>query len=137
MSDTVKRGPGRPAVKSGLLEEPYELSILPMPRGWDLAIKLPRVPIGAFVWIQETPMFPHDMMVLFPRCTWEIGYDTALPGGIIMITVHMGQYAARELFENREASYDQLTDMLKEYVAKHGSELSAIAKKIRLFVGAE
>jgi hypothetical protein len=133
----VRRGrPPKDAIKSGMLEEPYEANIIPMPRGWDIAIKFPRVPVGAFLWVQDSG-FAHDMLKLFPRCIWEIGYDTALDGGVIMITLHYGEYAAKENFNAREASYDDLADMLRDYVAKHSGELSGIAKRIRLYVGAE
>ena len=138
MSDTaVKRGPGRPAIKSGLLEEPYELSIHPDTMGWMLAVRLPRVPVGSFRWVQDTPQLYHDAREFLPGSTLTFGYTNALDDGIIILQFRISEYAAKENIGNRDATYDQLTEMLRDYVAKHGSELSAIAKKIRLFVGAE
>ena len=139
MSDAaVRRGrPPKEAIKSGLLEEPYELSIYPDAMGWMLAVKLPKVPVGAFRWVQDTPDIYHMSREFLPGATLTFGYTNALDDGVVILQFRVSESAAKENIGNREATYDELTDMLRDYVAKHGSELSAIAKRIRLYVGAE
>ena len=138
MSDVaVRRGrPPKEAIKSGLLEEPYELAIMPSVMGWLITAKLPRVPVGAFRWVQDTPGLYHDIREFLPGSTLDIGYDSALDNGVVILRITMSEFAAKESI-NRDATYDELSDLLREHIAKHGSELSAIAKKIRLYVGAE
>ena len=139
MSDTaVRRGrPPKDAIKSGLLEEPYELSIQPDVMGWKVIAKLPRVPVGAFRWVQDTPDLYHMAREFLPGSTLTFGYTNALDDGVVMLQFTLSEYAAKENIGNREATYDELADKLADYLAKHGGELSAIAKKIRVFVGAE
>jgi hypothetical protein len=141
VSDTaVKRGPGRPpreAIKSGLLEEPYELAIMPNVMGWLITVKLPRVPVGAFRWVQDTPDLVHMLREFLPGCTLDIGYTSALDNGVVILRLTLSEYSARESLGAREASYDSLADMIRDHIARHSGELSAIAKKIRLYVGAE
>lgn len=138
MSDTVRRGrPPKDVVKSGLLDEPYELSIFPDAMGWMLAVKLPRVPVGAFRWVQDTPDIYHMAREFLPGATLTFGYTNALDDGIVILQFRVSEYAAKENIGTRDATYDELADMIREYVGKHSGELSAIAKKIRVFVGAE
>jgi hypothetical protein len=138
LSDTVRRGrPPKDVVKSGLLDEPYELSIFPDAMGWMLAVKLPRVPVGAFRWVQDTPDIYHMAREFLPGATLTFGYTNALDDGIVILQFRVSEYAAKENIGTRDATYDELADMIREYVGKHSGELSAIAKKIRVFVGAE
>jgi hypothetical protein len=134
----VRRGrPPKDAIKSGLLEEPYELSIHPDVMGWKVIAKLPRVPVGAFRWVQDTPDLYHMAREFLPGSTLTFGYTNALDDGVVMLQFTLSEYAAKENIGNREATYDELSEKLADYIAKHGGELSAIAKKIRVFVGAE
>ena len=55
MSDTVHRGRGRPPkTTAALFAEPFEFSIHPDAMGWLIAVKLPKVPVGAFEWLIDT-----------------------------------------------------------------------------------
>ena len=139
MSDTVARR-GRPpkeTIKSGILEEPYELSIHPDAMGWLLAVKLPKVPVGAFKWVQDTPEIYRMGREFLPGGTLTFGYSNALDDGVIILQFRISEYAAKENIGTREATYDELTEKLKDYVSKHSGDLSGIAKKIRAYVGAE
>jgi hypothetical protein len=139
LSDTaVRRGrPPKDTLKSGRLDEPYELSIFPDAMGWMLAVKLPRVPVGSFKWVQDTPDIYHMARDFLPGSTLTFGYTNALDDGVIILQFRISEYAAKENIGTREATYDELTALLRDYVAKNSGELSAIAKKIRLYVGAE
>lgn len=139
MSDTaVRRGrPPKEAIKSGLLEEPYELAIMPSVMGWLITVKLPKVPVGAFRWVQDTPGLIQDLREFLPGCTFDVGYTSALDDGVVMLRLTMTEYAAKENIGHRESSYDELADILRDHLAKHSGELSGIAKKIRVYVGAE
>ena len=105
--------------------------------GWMLAVKLPRVPVGSFRWVQDTPGLYHDAREFLPGSTLTFGYTNALDDGVIMLQFRVSEFAAKENIGTREMDYDSLTDAIRDYVAKHGSELSAMAKKIRVYVGAE
>jgi hypothetical protein len=105
--------------------------------GWLITVKLPRVPVGAFRWVQDTPDLVHMLREFLPGCTMDVGYTSALDDGVIILRLTLSEYAAKESLDAREASYDELAEMIREYIGKHSGELSAIAKKIRIFVGAE
>jgi hypothetical protein len=139
MSDTaVRRGrPPKDTLKSGILDEPYELAIMPTVMGWLLAVKLPRVPVGAFRWVQDTPDLTHMVLEFLPGSSFDVGYDSALDNGCIILRINLSEFSAKENIGKRDATYDELSELIREYVGKHGGELSAIAKKIRLYVGAE
>ena len=129
--------PPKEVLTSGMLEEPYELSIFPDAMGWMLAVKLPRIPVGAFRWVQDTPDIYRMARDFLPGSTLTFGYTNALDDGVIILQFRISEYAAKENIGTRESSYDALTELLRDYVAKHGAGLSAIAKKIRAYVGAE
>ena len=138
MSDTVHRGRGRPPKTTGaLFAEPFEFSIHPDAMGWLIAVKLPKVPVGAFKWLQDTPDIFHLSRDFMPGATLTFGYSNALDDGVCILQFRLSEFAAKETLGARDNSYDELTAMIGEYIAKNGAKLSAIAKRIREYVGAD
>ena len=137
MSDTVHRGRGRPPkTTAALFAEPFDYNIQPEALGWLIAVKLPRVPVGAHRWVQDTPDLFNLSREFMPGASLTFGYSNALDDGVCVLQFHLSEYAARETIGKREMSYDELTKLIPEYISKNGAKLSNIAKKIREKVGA-
>jgi hypothetical protein len=138
MADTVHRGRGRPPkTTAALFAEPFEFSIHPDAMGWLIAVKLPKVPVGAFKWLQDTPDIFHLSRDFMPGATLTFGYSNALDDGVCILQFRLSEFAAKETLGARDNSYDELTAMIGEYISKNGAKLSAIAKRIREYVGAD